>query len=328
MKTFVTGADGMLGTNVVLELLSRNHDIVCLVHPSSKSKTLKGLPVQIITGDVLNVSSFESYLSNCEYVVHIAASTSVWPGRNELVNRINIEGTRNVMTASQRAGVKRFIHVGSANSFDPGTLENPGTEANDYTGWKYNNDYLDSKYKTQLMLLGEFRKNKFPVIIISPTFMLGPYDSGPTSGRLLLSMVEGKVPGYSKGVKNFVHTKDVAKAIANALTMGRLGEVYIAGCENMDYATFFNKVKTISGVEKKLFHFPFFLVLIGGFFSSVFARIIGKQPDLSYGMVRLMGIEQYYSSAKAVKELQMPQTPTDKAIEDCLNWFKANNIKL
>ncbi len=318
----------MLGTNTVLELLARNYELVCLVHPSSKSKTLKDLPVQIVEGDVLNVPSFESYLSKCDVVVHIAASTSVWPGRNEMVNRVNIEGTRNVMTASQRSGIKRFIHIGSANSFDPGTAEKLGSEENEYSGWKYNNDYLDSKYKTQQMLLQEFRKNKFPVIVIAPTFMLGAHDSGPTSGRLLLSMVEGKVPGYSKGVKNFIHAKDVAVAIANAITLGRLGEVYIAGNENLNYETFFNKIKKISGVQKKLIRFPFPLVLVGGFFSSVIARITGKQPGLSYGMVRLMGIEQYYSAAKAVKELHMPQTPVDQAIEDCLNWFKANNVKL
>ena len=318
----------MLGTNVVLELLSRNHDLVCLVHPLSKSKTLDGLPVKIVHGDILNVPSFESYLSDCEYVVHIAASTSVWPRRNEMVSRVNIEGTRNLMTASQRAGIKRFIHVGSANSFDPGTKDNLGTEANSYTGWKYKNDYLDSKYKTQVMLLDEFKKSAFPVVIVAPTFMLGEYDSGPSSGRLLLSMVEGKVPGYSKGVKNYVHAKDVAVALANAITMGKLGQVYIAGNENLDYQTFFNKVKKISGVEKKLIHFPFPLVLIGGFFSSVIARITKKQPGLSFGMVQLMGIEQYYSSEKAVKDLKMPQTPADQAIEDCLKWFRANNIKL
>ncbi len=328
LKTFVTGADGMLGTNVVLELLSRNHELVCLVHPSSKSTTLNNLPVKVVQGDILNVSSFESYLADCDYVIHIAASTSVWPRRNEMVNRVNIEGTRNLMSASQRAGLKRFIHVGSANSFDPGTIDDLGTEANDYTGWKYKNDYLDSKYKAQVMLLEEFKKNAFPVIVISPTFMLGEYDSGPSSGRLLLSMVEGKVPGYSKGVKNYVHAKDVAVAIANALTMGKLGQAYIAGNENLDYLTFFNKVKKISGVEKKLIHFPFPLALIGGFFSSVIARIIKKQPGLSYGMVQLMGIEQYYSSEKAVNELKMPQNSADQAIEDCLNWFRANNIKL
>jgi dihydroflavonol-4-reductase len=328
LKTFVTGADGMLGTNVVLELLKRKHELVCLVHPSSKSNTLKDLPVSIVKGDILNVSSFESYLSDCNYVVHIAASTSVWPRRNEMVNRVNIEGTRNLMTAAQRAGIQRFVHVGSANSMDPGTKDAPGTEENAYTGWKYKNDYLDSKYKTQQMLLNEYEKNGFPVVIVSPTFMLGEYDSGPTSGQLLLSMVEGKVPGYSKGVKNYVHAKDVAVAIANALTLGRTGQVYIAGNQNLDYQTFFTKVKDIAGIKKKLIRIPFLLVLMGGFFSSLLARITKKKPGLSYGMVQLMGIEQYYSSAKAVKELEMPQTDVDQAIKDCLNWFRANNVRL
>lgn len=328
MKVFVTGADGMLGTNIVHELLDRKYEVKCLVHPKSLSKTLDGLQIEKLSGNILEPNTFESHLTGCDFVIHVAASTAVWPGRNEMVNRINLEGTRNVMMAAKKANIKRFIHVGSANTFAPGTKEKPGNELNPYEGWKYKNDYMDSKYKCHQMLLNAFKTEAFPVIIVAPTYMIGPFDSGPTSGRLLLSLVEGKVPAYSIGVKSFVHTRDVAIAMVNALTMGRLGEAYIAGGENLSLGDFFKKASKVAEIKFKLIRIPYVFVLITGLVGSIFARITGKAPSLSFGMARMSGMLQYYSSQKAISELSMPQTPVEQAIADCLKWFRDNNIKL
>jgi len=152
--------------------------------------------------------------------------------------------------------------------------------------------------------------------------MIGPYDSGPSSGRLILSAVQGKVPGYSKGVKNYVHAGDVAVAIVNALKMGQLGQCYITGNENMDYETFFRKVCQVAHVPFRMRYLPYPLVLLGGLLGSLWGRISRVPPKLSVGIARMSGMEQYYSSARAVRELNMPQTPVKKAIRDCLDWFE------
>lgn len=324
-KVFVTGADGMLGSNIVRELIHQGYQAHCLIFPGRNTGTLDGLPVQKSTGDLLNTDALGKAMDGCDAVIHVAASTAVWPGRNPRVMQINMDGTRAMIKVAQKLGIKRFVHIGSANSFAVGTATQPGDENGAYNNWKYRNDYIDSKYLSQQMLLEEHRSEGFPVVILNPTFMIGPYDSGPSSGRLILSVVQGKVPAYSKGVKNFVHARDVAVAAVNALKMGRTGQCYIAGNENMDYGTFFRLVCQVAGVPFKIRYTPYPLVWIGGLLGSVWARASGKPANLSFGIARMSAMQQYYSSAKAVKELNMPQTSVQQAVSDCLSWFRENN---
>lgn len=328
MKVFVSGADGMLGTNIVYQLLERGYEVIGLVHSSSTSTTLDHLPVKKITGNILESQSFASHVKGCDFVIHVAASTALWPSRNEMVCKVNIDGTKNMMQAAKDAGIKRFVHVGSASSFAPGTAENPGDETGEYNGWKYKNDYLDSKYKAQRMVLDAAKNEGFPAIAVCPTYMIGAYDSAPTSGRLILSLEQGMVPAYSKGAKSFVHSADVATAVVNALAKGRIGEAYIAGGENLTYAQFFEKVYNIVGRKFNMRKTPFPFVVIAGFVVSGFSRAVGKPPKLSFGMARMSGMEMNYSSIKAIEELDMPQTPVDVAVKDCLKWLKDNGVKI
>jgi dihydroflavonol-4-reductase len=328
MKVFVTGADGMLGTNTVMELLKRGYQVTALVHSSSKSQTLQNLAITRLEGDILNKAELLEQLAGHDFVIHIAANTAVWPSRNKLLRAVNIDGTRNLMEAAMHNGIKRFVHVGTANSFQPGTKEKPGDETGSYDGGQYQNDYLDSKYEAQCLLLEAHREKAFPVIIVNPTFMLGKYDSLPTSGRLVLSYVQGRMPGYSKGAKNYVAAGDVAIALVNALSMGKTGECYIAGNENLTYLEFFNKVGEVTGVQHKLRFIPFPLILAGGRVVEFLASLSGKTPRLSYGMARLSGIEQYYSAQKAIRELNMPQTPINLAIKESFDWMTHNQVEI
>ncbi|MEA1876657.1 MAG: NAD-dependent epimerase/dehydratase family protein, partial [Bacteroidota bacterium] len=88
-KVFITGGAGLLGSNIIRELLNRNYEIVCLVEKGSVTFTIDQLPIRIITGDILDPDSYESEMKTCEFIIHAAASTSVWPVRSELVNQIN-----------------------------------------------------------------------------------------------------------------------------------------------------------------------------------------------------------------------------------------------
>jgi dihydroflavonol-4-reductase len=324
-NVFVTGADGMLGSNVVRELIRQGYQPHCLVFPGRHTGTLDGLPVRIVSGDLMHTDSLEKAVEGCDAIIHVAASTAIWPGRNPQVMKVNLEGTRSMIEVAKKTGIRRFVHIGSANSFAAGTVIRPGDEEGGYENRKFQNNYIDSKYLSQQLLLDEYQRNKFPVIILNPTFMIGPYDSGPSSGRMVLSVVQGKVPGFSRGVKNFVHAADVAVAAVNALQMGRLGHCYIAGHENMDYERFFRLVCSVAGIPFRLRYIPYPLVLTAGLFGSVWGRISATPPKLSFGMARMSAIQQYYTPAKAVKELQMPQTPVAEAVRDCLDWFQKHH---
>ncbi|MFY0644807.1 MAG: NAD-dependent epimerase/dehydratase family protein [Bacteroidia bacterium] len=324
-RVFVTGADGMLGSMICRVLLEKSYEVTALCLPSSNTGTLDGLNLTKVSGDILDKEFLESAMNEHDYVIHVAAMTNVWPRRIERVKRVNIEGTKNVKDIAEKLQMKRMVYIGSASSFKEGPKTKPGNEDSGFKGDRFGMDYIDSKYHAQIELLKNFREDGFPVIVVNPTFMIGPYDSGPSSGVMLMNLYKDKVPGYNKGGKNFVYSGDVAVAAVNALTKGRLGECYIAGSKNLEYKEFFSLASEVMGRKFKLKFIPNAIVLAFGAASSVIARIRKKAPVLSYGMAEVAQMDQYFDCSKAIKELDMPQTPIRQAIQESLDWFKKND---
>ena len=325
MKILVTGADGLLGSNLVRELLTRGHSIRAFVQPGRQQKTLEGLTLEKFPGDLLNADDVSKAAIGCEAVIHCAASTSVWPVRSEIVNTVNIGGTKNIIAAVKHNKIQRMVYVGTANSFGFGSKEQPGVEGNPYKSSTYGLDYMDSKYKAQQLILQEVKDNGLPAVIVNPTFMLGPYDSNPSSGAMIVALYKGKVPGYTSGGRNYVCVKDAAVAIANALTKGRVGECYILGNENLSYKEAFRKIASTIGVKPPAIPIPPVFAKLYGSIGSLIGKISGKAPAISYPLSRIACDEHYFSPAKAVNELGLPQTPVENGIQECFEWLRANN---
>jgi len=183
-------------------------------------------------------------------------------------------------------------------------------------------DYVDSKYEAQKLLLSAYHQKGFPAIIINPTYMIGPFDSGPTSGRMILELYKGNLPGYASGYKNFVYSKDVAVGIVNALKLGTLGTCYIAGNENLSFEQFFRKACSVKGMPFTLRRVPNGLIYTVGLFNSLLARLTKKTPKLGYHMAQQATMKQCYSPEKARRELNMPSTPIEIAISDAVRWWE------
>ena len=320
----VTGADGMLGNSVVRELLKRGYAVEVFLEQGKDNGTLTDLPVRIHYGNLLSPDSYKSILPECEYLINCAAVTNVYPRRNELCKKLNNEAVIVLAEHALRTGIKRFVHVGSANSFKGGSKCYPGNENCPFDLEKYRMDYISSKYEAQVRLLEMHKKQNLPVIIVNPTFMIGPFDSGPSSGKMIMHLIRNQLPGYSKGGRSFVYSVDVARALVNALKHGSTGECYITGGENLTYLEFLSKVCDVVNIEFTLSKIPSFLMKLCGFCSSVWARLSVRPPVLSYGMSLLAGKDQYYSSEKAIREIGYIQTPIEQAIYDCVLWFMEN----
>ncbi len=321
-KVFVTGADGMLGSCICRELIEQGFSVKAMCHPSSKTNTIDTLAIEIVRGDVTHKPTLSKEMEGCDMVIHVAAVMKLWPRRHKHMTSINVLGTKNVMEVAESLNMERMIHIGTASSFANGTLQQPGNEKSAFIGHKFRMDYIDSKYKAQQMLLNQYKNSSFPVIIINPTFMIGPFDSGPSSGQMLIAIFNNSLKFYNQGGKNFVCTVDVAKATVNALSKGKIGECYIAGNENLSYIEFFQKAFKSMHKPFNMKGIPNFVLLMAGFMSSAKARIDRKTPKLSYGIAQLAKENQYFSAAKAVQELNMPQTPIEIGIAQCLQWFK------
>ncbi len=325
MEILVTGPDGLLGSNLVRELLDRKYHVSVLVEKGKNPITLKDLPIRIYEGNILDPQILNEAFAGKDIIFHCAASTNVYPARSKLVNQVNIDGTKNVIDASLKHAVKRLIYVGTANSFGSGTtLNHLGNENNPYGASKYQLDYMDSKYKAQQLVLEAVKNHHLPAMVVNPTFMIGPYDSRPSSGAVVIGVATKKVPGSTTGGKNFVAVKDVAIAMANAINMGRIGECYILGHENLSYKVAFDKIAKVVGVKALKLVLPNVVTISYGSINSYLAKLFGYQPSLTREVAIISCENHYYSSAKAIEELKLPQTPIEVAIHECYEWFWGN----
>jgi dihydroflavonol-4-reductase len=325
MKVLVTGADGMLGSNIVKELSDKNHDITIFVLPNSPT-IFPELSLNQIEGNILDAEGIKKAAEGQDAIIHVAALTDVWPYRSEIVRQVNIEGTKNVAAATIHAGLQRLVAIGSASSCGIGTLENPGTEEAPFVSDKYGLDYVDSKKTAQDFLLHETKENGLPALIINPTFMFGAYDSKPGAGQIIRAVYNRQIPGYPSGGRNYIFAKDVAIAAVNALTMGRIGECYIAGSHNLNYKDAFNIIAEVIDSKAPSIKFPGLLMKTLGWINATIANLFGTTPAITYAMAAISADEHYFSSKKAIDELDLPQTDLKIAVKECFDWMKKNDV--
>lgn len=325
MKVFITGADGILGNNLVRILLDRGYDTRVFIETGREAKYLEGLPISKTYGSILNPEELRIAMEGSDVVIHAAAKTDTWPPRHESHWMVNVEGTNNMIRAAMDLNIERFIHIGTANSFGPGDENDPGDETREYTGGKYRLDYMCSKYAAQKLVLEAVREEGLNAIILNPTFMIGPYDSKPSSGTMIMAVNDRKIPGYPAGGRNFVYVRDVANAIANAIVKGRIGECYILGNENLTYREAFGKMAGALGVKAPGMKMPGFLTLAYGGVLSIASGIFRFTPPVTYPLALISTEKHFYSSAKAVRELELQQTPLNEALREAVQWFRENN---
>jgi dihydroflavonol-4-reductase len=325
MKTLVTGANGLLGANVVRELLSRKHQVRVLVRKGSDLKTLEGLNIEFFFGDLLDDrQTLQEACTGCDYVIHAGGKTAGRQTKFSDFAGINIKGTQNIIRAAEKAGIKRMVHVSSCCVFGGGTLENPGTELSEFTGFRFNSGYINSKYMAQQWVLSEVEKTKFPVVIVNPTLMIGPYDARPSSGEIILSILRSRFQLCPDAGKNFIDVRDAAYATCNALTMGIPGECYLLAGENLSFAKFFEKVNRIYGNGGMRLLIPGGLLNCAGLLGNAIRSVSHHELTLNLVNTRQLATESYFMADKAARILGLKQRPVDEAIEAAIKWFICN----
>lgn len=323
-KVIVTGADGLLGSNLVRALLDDGYEVSVFLMEGTTAQTLEGLPIKKYYGNILDIKSLNSAFSGKDVVIHAAASTLVYPAKLDIINQVNIDGTKNVIDAVIKNQVKRLIHVGTANSFGRGSETNPGNEHSPYTAGKYGLDYMDSKRKAQELVLNAVKDAELPALIVNPTFMIGPYDSKPSSGAMILALYNKQVPVVTSGAKNYIAVKDAAVAIVNAIELGEIGECYILGNHNYSYKEAFELIGKEIGVKAPNKKLPNSMVCLYGRMNSLFAKLLKYQPKVTKELALISCEEHCYSGDKARKELKMPVTPLEVAVKESFQWFMTN----
>jgi len=322
MKVFVTGANGLLGCNVVRELLKQSHEVRILVRPGADLTGLNGVNCEVVNGELLNQEVLDISTSGFDVIIHAAANTSQWPTNLKYYEAINIQGTEMVINAVRKKKIQKLIHVSTANTFGYGTKECPGTEETLYRFKDLGSGYITSKYIAQQHVLEQVRNHGLPAVIVNPTFMIGPYDAKPGSGRIIQMGMKKNLQVFPSGGKNFIHVRDAAVAICNAILHGLPGECYLLANENLTYREFFTKLNQVIKKRTIQIKLPDSIIKSAGLAGSWVEKTFGKPTPLNKINAELLTNGNYYSGAKAVEFLRMPQTPVETAISEAINWWK------
>lgn len=324
-KVLITGANGLLGTNLAWRLFRLGYDIHILVRPGADLRGLTGIPLQIHYGRIDSADQVSQAVAGCHYVVHAASITDQWGISFEEYERINYKGTRHIVTACLEHNVERLIHVSSANTIGPGTRQQPGTELNSFSLFHANSGYINSKYLAQQYVLEQVQAHQLPAVIVNPTFIIGPYDYKPSSGKLILHGINKKLLWYPPGGKNFVFVDDVCQGIVNALYLGDPGNCYLLASHNLTYREFYELLNLVAGQRPLMVRIPGWLLKTAGILGSLKGMITGKPGRLTWSAAYLLCLDNYYSGSRAALELRVNYTPMETALWKAWDWFKANH---
>lgn len=321
MKVFVTGASGFVGWHLVQALLRRGDEVRCLVRAPSR-RCLDGLPVEPVVGDLSDAGSVRRGVTGVDAVYHCAADYRLYVPDPATMYAANVEGTRTVLAAAAEAGVKRVVYtstvgaLGSAGGGAPADERTP-VGLGDMVG-----HYKRSKYLAE-RVAEEWASRGLPVVIVNPSTPVGERDVKPTAtGRMILDFLRGRMPAYVDTGLNLVDVRDVAAGHILAMERGRIGEKYILGNRDMSLQEILATLGAISGRPAPRLCLPHWVPLTVAALDTGFAWVRGGVPRFELDAVRLSRKKMYFSPARAVRELGLPQTPVEEALRRAVEWFR------
>lgn len=323
-RVLLTGATGFLGYNTARVLADKGYEITVSARSHNDVSFLEELDCIVKYGSLNDEIFVDSIVQNQDYIIHCASLTEQSNSDFEAYRTANVLSTELLVKSSKKFGIKRFVLVSTANCFTNGTIKNPGNEDSGFMDFLKNSNYAYSKYLAQQLVLKEAEENKFPGIILAPTFMVGSYDRKPSSGKLLLYMHKNKVIFYpTKGGKSFVDVNAAAKAVVSSLINGKNGECYLLAGSNKSYREYFAEIQKFSDKKKKIY-VPVPFIIIEGFIGILNLFPTRKNKVLAANL-KLLFTENYFSNQKAMEELAMAETDLAKSVKDSILWFRQSN---
>jgi dihydroflavonol-4-reductase len=300
-------------------LLEKGEAVRVLVRDSSDERPLANLDVERVTGDVRCESDVRRAMRGVDCVVHSAALLHIGKTNLGLSRAINVEGTRNVVTASQEAGA-RMVHVSTVDTMGVGR---PGALASEEQqfGEKVPTSYSISKREAEQLVEAAISAG-LNGIIVHPVFMVGPWDWKPSSGRMLLAIAQRFTPLAPSGGHTVADARDVAQGIISALETGRRGEHYILGGHPISYLDFWKLCAEVSGGRGPFGRLGPVNRIVAGWGGDLWARLTGQEGDVNSASLGVSSQWHYYTSEKAERELSYRYRPIRESVEVAWEWFR------
>ena len=332
MKCFVTGASGFVGANLVHELVGHGHTVKALLRPGAEQRGLAGVDFETVTGDLLeDRAKLIAAMRGCDWVFHVAASYSLWLPDYAPMFRTNVDGTRNVLEAAHAADVARTVYTSTVGCIampkpDSAGQLTPTDESVPVAETQMTNPYKLSKWRAEVVAR-ELAAAGRRIVIVNPSAPVGPRDVKPTpTGQMIVDYLRRGMPAYLDTGLNWVHVRDVAIGHLRAAERGRLGERYILGHAqgNWTMKQALDVLAELTGIPAPRIRVPHFVALAAAYGGEAWSKVTGRPPKAPLAGVRMAAYKMWFNPAKAIRELDLPQTDPRLALAEAVAWFRAH----
>ncbi len=325
MKVLILGGTGFIGINIVRQLQADGFDIHVFHRQTSVLRYLPEHDVRFFSGDLDNPVSLTQAMQGCDAVVHAAGYYPVYALKKEQQAAYAVSQMKNVLDAARKKAITRFVYISSLATLGrPQSEKDLVDEDTPYDSGDFPAAYHQIKYRMEKLVMG---CDDLSAIVLIPTAVFGPFDHKPTTGRIILDTLKGKLPVYLDGRMNAVDVRDIAKVVAVALKNRRITGRFILGNWNTTLKDFLGMAAQIGRVRAPVLRFPWNLAYPLAHLSEFVGYFIlhQKNPIFPVTGLDLLKYSTHVSFEKARRTFNFLPSPISVAIRDAIDWFRENN---
>jgi dihydroflavonol-4-reductase len=287
-------------------------------------RAIDGLDAESVSGDIRDLESLCRAFEGVDVVYHLAASISLSMADWTRLEEINVTGTRNVVEACLRAGVRRLIHFSSIHALVQEPFTTPVDESRPLVESRRYPPYDRSKAAAEKEIRRGIEKG-LDAVIIYPTAIFGPYDFQPSFfGEALLGIAQRKLPALVRGGFDWVDVRDVVAGAMLAEKKAPAGGRYLLSGHWVSMCDIAAMIEEITGVATGRPVCPLWVARIGAPFIKGMSRLNGKRPLYTSVSLRALNSNRHISHERASRELGYNPRPFRATLADTLQWFKEN----
>jgi dihydroflavonol-4-reductase len=318
----VTGATGFLGHHLVPLLVQRGHRVRALVRCNSDAQFLKENDVEPIAGDTREPETLTRLIDGCGAVIHAAGYFRFW-GRRDDFFHVNVEGTRHVLQAAQRARVQRFVHISTVAVIG---APRPNAPVDENTPCDPRDDYQRSKLAGERLALHYHAELDLPVIVLRPGAFYGP------GGRYAWNRLFFEDP-YIRGLRLQINhgqhytfpvfVPDLADAIEAAVCRGAIGQIYNVSGPSFTHRAANTIISRLIGDNPHFINAPKWAMLWLARAMTLVARYTQHEPFYPVSLAAYVFNDWIVNSDKARRDLGFVPTPFEDGARATIEWYRS-----
>lgn len=320
MKVIITGANGFIGSHIVKKLLQAGYEVRALVRPSSDLRSLQNLEVELVYGNILDLSSLQAAFQDCHWCFHVAGDFSYWGQKSKRLVEKATEGMTNVLKAAGANQLERIILTSSSVTLGAGRNKRVLTENTTEISSEFQ-PYAESKRQQLQLAFRLAGQYGLDVRAVGPTLTVGSDDYKLTeSNRMIVNYLKDPLKSTWIGGCNIVSVEDIAQAHLLVAEKGKAGTFYLAGSENLEWEQVHQWISELCGTPGpylKAYHTSAYLAALG---QELWSTLTGEAPLSTREQAKMVGQYYWYDSSRLEKLGYEPMS-SRQALALAINWL-------